>query len=336
MVTIKDIARATSLSTSTVSRALNQHPAISQATRDLVLKCAEELHYTPNHHARSLVRRRSNTIGFMIPDIADNYFSISATGVENVLFRNGYDIVYTNTDRKPERLFNFLERAREHQYAGVMITPDAWTEGLIDKIHALGMPAISLRRKSPYTQPEIPYVDSDHYTGFREATGYLCSMGHKSIGLITADTLIYNERQTGYEEALRQFRLAPVMYRFPNAVPGSERYKAGYMAAEYLMKDRPLTAIIATDDRFAIGTMEYLNTQGLKVPQDVSVIGCDDRPEGQLYPFRLTTIKQDIVELGRNAGRMIMRMIEEEDYVPVSISLKPRLVVRSTTGAAKR
>ena len=331
MVTIKDIAKYTNLSPSTVSRVLNGNPAISEATRDLVFKAAEEMHYSPNLHARSLVNRRSTVIGFMIPDISDNYFSVSAVGVEEVLQANGYDVVYTNTNRDPKRVLGFLDRAQEYRYAGVLVTPDLWTDELLQRIRKLDMPAIALRRKTPFMKSVLPYVDSDHYSGFQEATAYLYSLGHRNIGLVTADTMIYNERQRGYEEVIRAHGLKPYIHRFDAPVPATLRYQAGYDAAEALMKEGDVTAILATDDRFAIGVLEYLNISGRRVPEEVSVIGCDDRPEGQLWPFRLSTVKQDIIELGRSAAQMMLRMLNDPDYHPVSMSLKPRLVLRSTT-----
>ena len=331
MVTIKDIAKRTNLSPSTVSRVLNGNPAISEATRRLVFKAAEEMHYSPNLHARSLVKRQSRTIAFMIPDIADNYFSVSAVGVEEVLQASGYDVVYTNTNRDPKRVLKFLDQAVEYRHAGVFVTPDIWTEELLKRIQKLDIPAIALRRKTPFMVPEIPYVDSDHYSGFQEATAYLYSLGHREIGLITADTMIYNERQRGYEEVIRSHGLTPRIHRFDAPVPATLRYQAGYDAAGELMAQGDVTAIVATDDRFAIGVLEYLNDSGRRVPEDVSVIGCDDRPEGQLWPFHLSTVKQDIVELGRSAAQMMLRMLNDTEYQPVSMSLKPRLVLRNTT-----
>ncbi|MBQ8972683.1 MAG: LacI family DNA-binding transcriptional regulator [Clostridia bacterium] len=331
MVTIKDIAKRTNLSPSTVSRVLSGNPAISETTRNLVYKVAEEMHYSPNLHARNLVNRRNNTIGFMIPDIADNYFSVSAVGIEEVLQTNGYDVVYTNTNRDPKRVLAFLDRATEYRYAGVLITPDIWSDDLLKQIQKLDMPVIALRRKTPFLISEIPYVDSDHYSGFQEATAYLYSLGHRNIGLVTADTMIYNERQRGYEEVIRSHGLKTHIHRFDMPVPAALRYQAGYNAAKNLMQGSKLTAILCTDDRFAIGVLEFLNSIGCKVPEDISVIGCDDRPEGQLWPFLLSTVKQDIVELGRSAANMMLRILNDPKYQPVSMSLKPRLVLRNTT-----
>lgn len=334
MVTIKDIAEMTNLSPSTVSRALNNHPAISEPTKKLVMECVQKLHYTPNRNAQNLVKQSNNTVAFMIPDIADTYFSSAAVGVEEILHRNHYDIVYINTNREPARVMGLLNKCREYQYSGVFLTPDDWSRELISEIHTMRMPVISLRRKTPYTIPEIPYVDSDHYTGAREATEYLYMLGHTQIALITANTLIYNERQRGYEEVVRSHGLKPCISCLKVGIPSTMRFRAGYQAAEELLAENPeISAILATDDRLAIGVMEYLHEKGRRVPEDVSVIGCDDRPEGRLYPFQLTTIRQDILEIGRNAAQMMLRMIEDRQYQPVSISLKPKLIVRNSTGS---
>lgn len=333
MVTIKDIAEMTHLSPSTVSRALNNHPAIKESTKQIVRECVEKLHYTPNRNAQNLVRQSNKTVAFMIPDIADTYFSSAAVGVEEILHRNHYDIVYVNTNREPARVMGLLNKCREYRYSGVFLTPDVWSKELIDEIHTMSMPVISLRRKPPYTIPEIPYVDSDHYTGLREATEYLCMLGHTEIALITANTLIYNERQRGYEEAIRCHGLKPHISCLKQGIPSSMRFQAGRQAAEELLDADPgISAILATDDRMAIGVIEYLHEKGRKVPEEISVVGCDDRPEGQLASFQLTTIRQDILEIGRSAAQMMLRMIEDKKYQPVSISLKPKLIIRNSIG----
>ncbi len=336
MVTIKDIAEMTHLSPSTVSRALNDHPAISESTKKLVMEYVAKSNYTPNRNAQNLVRQSSRTVAFMIPDIADTYFSSAAIGVEEVLHENRYDIVYINTNREPRRVLGLLNQCREYQYSGVFLTPDTWDKALLTAVHSMPIPVISLRRKPPYTIPEIPYVDSDHYTGAREATEYLYSLGHTDIALITANTLIYNERQRGYEEAIRNHSLKAHIHCLKKGIPASMRFQAGYQAAEELFKSAPMiSAVLATDDRMAIGVMEYLYKNGYSIPEDISVIGCDDRPEGQLYPFRLTTIRQDIIEIGKNAAQIMLRMVEDDEYQPVSLSLKPKLIIRHSTGIKK-
>lgn len=333
LVTIKDIAKATSLSTSTVSRALNNHPAINKETRQIVLDCVRKLRYQPNRNARNLVNRKNTTIGFMIPDISDSFFSSAAIGVEEIMYRNGHDIVYSNTNRDSKRVLDFLIKAQEWHYSGVFITPDRWDSAIIDQTHAAGMPVISLRRKSPADHPEIPYVDSDHYAGFVEAAEYLVSLGRRSIGLITADTMIYSERQQGYEHVMQLNNLPTRIYCHKQPVHSSQRYEAGYQAMQHLLERFPdITALLTADDRFAIGAMKYLSQVSLRVPEDISIIGCDDRPEGQLYPFQLSTIQQDILGLGRNAAQMMLRMIDDPQYRPASLSLQPRLIIRRTTG----
>lgn len=333
MITIKDIAKMTNLSVSTVSRALNNHPAINENTRKMVMEYVERLHYIPNRTAQNLVNRKNHTIGFMIPDIADSFFSQAAIGVEEIMHQNQHDVIYATTNRESNRVLDFLTKAQEYRYSGVFITPDEWNDDLIRQIHNARMPVVSLRRKTPFTKPEIPYVDSDHYAGFKEATEYILSLGHKEIGLITAKTQIYIERQRGYETVMLSNNLTPHVLCFEQPIPSQKRYEAGYQAARKLLEEFPdITAIVATDDKFAIGAMEYLNEMSLDVPGDISILGCDHRPEGQLYPFRLTTIQQDILELGRTAANMMLRMLEDPNWQPVSVSLKPKLKVGRTTG----
>lgn len=333
MVTIKDIAKQLDLSASTISRALNDHPAISEETKKLVLECVKQNSYVPNRNARNLVNRQNHTIGFMIPEISDVFFAQSAHGVEEVLYRSGHEIVYSSTERNPARVLDFLTRAQEYRYSGVFLTPDKWDDNLIETVHKLGIPVVSLRRKTPRTTPEIPYVDSNHYEGCYEATEYLISQGHTEIGLISSETLINTERLSGYEQAMRKNNLHTNVMCDPMTKHASKRYTVGYNAAKSLLEQNPdVTAVLATDDRFAIGAMEYFYEIGLKIPEDISIIGCDDRLEGRLFPILLSTVQQDLNELGRQAAEMMLRMVNSHTLQSSSISLKSRLILRRTTG----
>lgn len=333
MLTIKDIAKELNLSPSTVSRALNNHTAIKAETKALVMAYVEKHHYTPNQNARNLVNQRSHTIGFMIPDISDSFFSRAAFGVEEVLYKNGHDIAYSSTERDPQRIRDFLICAREHRYSGVFLTPDNWSKDLVELVERVDLPAVSLRRKTPRTGQEIPFVDSNHYGGIRNAVVYLTGLGHRHIGMISADTIIERERSTGYRDAMTEQGLMPCILDSVSTNFASRRLESGYRAAkELLEKNRELTALIASDDMMAIGILQYLNDVGKSAPRDLSVIGCDDRPEGQLFPIQLTTIQQALQEIGRQAANMLLRLIKNKTRQSASVALETRLIVRRTTG----
>lgn len=331
-MTIKDIARELGLSPSTVSRALNNHPAINQNTKKLVLDFVELHNYTPNQNARNLVNQKSHTIGFMIPDISDSFFSHAAFGVEEVLYKNNYEIAYSSTERKIERVRDFLIRAKEHRYSGVFITPDFWDQELIALINKIDIPIVSLRRKTPRVGLNIPYVDSDHYGGIRSAVDYLVSLGHKNIGMISADTIIEKERSTAYRDAMTKHNLQHCIFDKVSTKFASDRLARGHKAAKLMLEQNPqLTALIASDDMMAIGVLEYLHSIGKSAPEHLSVIGCDDRPEGRLFPLQLTTIQQALHEIGKQAAMMIIQLIQNPSKQPASIALKTNLLPRKTT-----
>ena len=333
MYTIKDIARELHLSPSTVSRALNGNPLISLKTRKKVAECARNHGYVPDRNARNLVTRSNRTVGFMIPDISDSFFSYSAAGVEEVLYRNGYEVVYCSTNRELGRVEEFLIRAQEYRYSGVFLTPDWWNEELIELVHKIGLPVVSLRRKTPQTTPEIPYVDSDHYGGCKEAAEYLIAQGHREIGLICMNTQIELERRQGYEDTVARHGLRPHIEFSPFS---TNRIEIGFQAAKTMLEREPeISAIIATGDKQALGAMEYFDRAGLRTPEDISLIGCDDQAEGRVFSIQLSTVQQAVNELGIQAAEMMMRMIADPAYTPSSVILKSKLLLRRTTGPRK-
>lgn len=336
MLTIKDIAKQLGMSPSTVSRALNNHPKISEKTRKTVMDYVEKNHYTPNLNARNLVNRNSHVIGFMIPDISDSFFSRSAFGVEELLYQNGYDIAYSSTERSVKRVKAYLINCMEHRFSGAFVTPDEWTDDLVELIHNLNIPIVSLRRKTPRTSPEIPYVDSDHYGAIRTAMDYLFKLGHIDIGMISADTIIERERLNSYHDVMKEMGLKSCFVDGITTKVSANRIESGYKAAKIILERNPtLTAIVSSDDMMAIGIMEYLNKMGKSVPEDISVIGCDDRLEGRLYPIQLTTMQQSLHEMGNQAASMMLKLIQARNRQIPSVTLSTILVERKTAGQAR-
>lgn len=336
MITIKDIAKELSLSPSTVSRAMNDSWQVSAETKRKVNELVQRYNYKPNRNAQNLVNNNSYTIGYMIPDISDNFFSYSAFGVEEALQGTPYEISYYATQRSAKRVMDYLERAVEYRYSGIIITPDSWTPELTEKLALFPLPVVSLRRKTPITLP-LPYVDSDHTGGMADIVEYLVSLGHEHIAYIGFKSAIGEERKLGYLNATTQRNLPQYLEIDPDAHDARHRPRVGYDTAKKLLHAHPqLTAIVASDDYLALGVLEFLKAQAIRVPEEISVTGFDDREVGRIFATQITTMHQYQYEMGQQATDMLLKMIENPTEKPPSRMLKTRLIPRGTTGPCRK
>ena len=336
MTTIKDIAKYLKISTSTVSRAINRHPEISPETTRLVLEAAEKMGYIPNRNAQKLVGSGGVTIGFTIPDINDSFFAKCAVGAEEVIRRAGHDIAYHSIQRSTEQLCEFLVRAKEFRYAGVIITPEYWDDRLFKDLQRTQIPAVILRRKTPEGVTDICYADSDHYGGMRELCGYLLRLGHRHIAFITYDAIVLNERRQGYEDAMRRNGLPVCVHECRRTIDSDRVMSLGYEGARQLMKAHPeVTAIIGANDLLAVGAMQALHEAGVRVPEEMSVAGFDNRSICDLYNIQLTTVEQPLKDLGAQAAEMALRLARNPADRPPSIVMKTRLIIRNTTAGPR-
>lgn len=337
MATIRDVARKLGVSTSTVSRALTGSSGVSEKTRELVKQMAEEMNYSANRFAQNLVTARSNTIGFMIPDISDSFFAKSAYGVEEAIRNTPYTLAYTNVKRNQENVCDFLRKAEEYCYAGAFITVDEWSEQVKARLYSMRIPIISLRRRPPGDMAEfLPYVVSDDFGGMESIINHLLNLGHQKFGYIGFDTLVGAERLNAFEKTARKHGIDFYSISSFSYHDAGTRILGGYNSAQSLLNaHNDITALCAGDDQLAIGALQYLDEVGIRVPQDISLVGHDDRDVTQLYCIQLTTVHQHLFEIGEYAGRMMLDMIAKPDQMrPNGISVPMELRVRRTTGPA--
>ena len=336
MTTIKDIAKYLNISTSTVSRAINRHPEISPETTRLVHETAEKMGYIPNRNAQKLVGSGGVTIGFTIPDINDSFFAKCAVGAEEVIRREGHDIAYHSIQRNTDKLCEFLVRAKEFRYAGVIITPEYWDERLFQYIKRTQIPTVILRRKTPDDVTDICYADSDHYGGVRELCSYLLRLGHRHIAFVTYDAIVLNERRQGYEDTMRRNGMTVYVEECQRTIDSDQVMPLGYEGAKRVLASHPeVTAIIGANDLLAVGALQALHEAGIRVPEQMSVAGFDNRSICDLYNIQLTTVEQPLKELGSQAAEMALRLARDPVDRPASIIMKTRLITRSTTAPPK-
>ncbi|WP_188857575.1 LacI family DNA-binding transcriptional regulator [Oceanobacillus indicireducens] len=328
ITTIKDLAKYLNISVSTVSRALNNHHDVNQTTRENVLQAVEKLNYRPNSVARSLIHKKTYTIGLMVPDIADPFFSSIAVGVEQTLSNNGYQVIYGNTSRDSLKEKQFLESILDRKVDGVILTPNILDQESISTLEKLEIPRVLLRRRTPALL-DIPFIDVDHYGGACKAINHLISKGHTNIGFLgmASDSFTSNERLRGYLDTMKKHQLK-VSAR--NQKTAGRTIESGSFAMEALYRESPdITAVFASNDLIGIGALEWLKMEQINVPEQMAVIGFDNLEMSELYSFQLTTIAQPRKQMGQLAAELLLRIINEEENKD-SIILETNLIERKT------
>ena len=331
-VTIRDVAQFCGVSVSTVSRVLNGYTDISEETANKVFDAIRKLDYVPSNTARELSKKTSRIVGLTIPDIKDPFFSENAAGAEKYLQENGYEIFYGNMERSGEKLLHFLRQARQMRFEGLIITPDEWSDELLDSIRKLPIPVVSLRRRPPQSSG-VPFVDNDHYQGALDMMTYLCDLGHSRIAHIVLPTGIGEIRRQAYRDFCRIRGIEPrdVLISKP-ANKLDQAKENGYEAMKRILEEYPdTTAVFAGTDQLAIGAMIFLKEAGLAVPRDISIAGVNDMDYSSLPWFDLTTISLNRTEMGRAAAGMLLEMIEKRQTHPENLLLGTSLIVRGST-----
>ena len=331
-VTIRDVAQFCGVSVSTVSRVLNGYTDISEETAARVYDAIRKLDFVPSNTARMLSKKRTRIIGLTIPDIKDPFFSENAAGAEQYLLENGYEIFYGNMDRSGDKLLNFLQQARQMRFDGLIITPDQWTEELLDTLEKMPMPVVSLRRRPPQSSG-VPYVDNDHYKGAMEMMTYLSSLGHTKIAHIVLPTSIGDIRQQAYRDYCRIRGIEERDVRVDLPSNKLEEAKVnGYEAMKQIHEKFPdTTAVFAATDQLAIGAMIYLREKGISVPGDLSIAGANNMDYASLPWFDLTTLSLNRMEMGRATAKMLVDIIEKRVTHPENLLLGSSIIVRGST-----
>jgi LacI family transcriptional regulator len=328
-ITIIDVAEEAGVSYATVSRVLNNDPHVKPETRERVAHSIMRLGYTVNQQARNLAVGRSHIVGLLVPDLGTGYIGEIIRGIDEALAVAQYDMMLYTTHRR---------KTKESAY--VTSLTQGMTDGLL-----LVLPRdpqeylISLRER------HFPYVLIDHqgigdvesaagatnWQGGYDATQYLIELGHRRIGFITGtlDLGCSRDRLAGYQAALSAYHI-PIDP--PLIQEGDFNQPTGYQVAQVLLDlPEPPTAIFASNDAMAFGVMEAVRDRGLRIPEDISIIGFDNIPQAEHVSPQLTTIEQPLADMGREAARMLLALIQDPKCLYHRVELPTRLVVRAST-----
>lgn len=328
-VTIKDIARIAGVSTTTVSRALNnKFEGMSEETKIKIQKTIEELNYKPSVIARSLVTNKTKTLGLLLPNIANPFFSNLARGVEDEAMQNGYSVFLCNSDDNRKKQNMYLDVLIEKRVDGIISAMyNDEQEEYFNGIKEKNIPVIVLDRY--FEDSEVCEVATDNYSGTYNATKFLIENGHRKIACIRGNLNMpfCRERFDGYKDALKDFNIdinEKLIREGDYTIEGGEKVSMD------ILQNTDATSILCFNDLMAYGVYKSCKRLSKTIPEDISVIGFDDIELSTIVEPKLTTIKQPVYELGLNGARMLINLIEGRVIENKKIKLENTLIKRES------
>lgn len=327
-INIKDVARRAGVSISTVSRVVNGSKAVRPETHQKVIKAIEELGYKPNAIARSLKVKNTKTIGIMIPDISNQFYPEVVRGIEDIANMYEYNIFLCNTDLDAEKEVQYLDALTEKQVDGIIFMGNIVSEKLAEGFNGIDIPVVLIG--TDYA--DLPSVSIDNVSASKEAINYLIRKGHRRIGIITGkkrDPVTGRARLEGYKQALED---NGIDYDDELVIEGGYRFRSGYEGAKQLigMVNMP-TAIFVANDEMAVGTIRAALEKGIRIPEELAIVGFDNsHMAGKVYPA-LTTVAQPIYEMGAIGMRVLTKILNNEPLETHKIRLKYDLIERESS-----
>jgi LacI family transcriptional regulator len=333
-VTIYDVAREAGVSMATVSRVVNGNPNVKPTTRKKVLAAIERLGYRPNAVARGLASKRTTTVGVIIPDISNAFFAELARGIDDIASMYRYNIILSDSDERVERELHLTNTLLEKQVDGIVFMGREITENHMQVFTTASVPIVLAGTKDPTGQ--LPSVDISHYDAGYDATRFLTEKGHTRIAMVTAplgDPLAGMRRFEGYKKALEEIGLS---MKDSYVYNGNLRYESGIAAAKQFLSlvERP-TAVFAASDEMAVGVIHGIQDSGLRVPEDIEVVGFDNIRLAEMVRPRLTTVVQPMYDIGAVAMRLLTKYMNNEKVENHIVILPHRIEERESTKKAE-
>jgi LacI family fructose operon transcriptional repressor len=324
--TIKDVAKAAGVSTATVSRVLaNSGTPIKPETRERVLDAIATLGYRPNLIARSLRAQKTAKIGLVVSDIRNPFFTAIGRAVEDAAYEQGYSVLMCNTDENPEKEELYLKLLYDENVAGVIFSPT----------HQFNIAAQTYNQKMPFViidraieSKDVDMVLLDNVSAAYELTSHLIENGYKNLaGLFGDASTTGQQRSQGFHDALKAHQLNPFAVHFI-----SPRIQQGYDTTKNLLSQtsRP-DAIFTSNSLLTAGAFQAIRDSGLKVPEDVAIVGFDETTWGVLVDPPITVIAQPTAEIGRTATELLFERIREPAHSSRKVILKGSLMERNSS-----
>lgn len=331
MATIYDVAKEAKVAVSTVSYVLNNTKPVSEATRDKILKAIEKLNYTPSSIARSLKTKTTLTIGVIVPDISNPFFSEIIKGIEDTASKRGYMVFICNTYENYDKQIKYLEMLFSKNIDGLIFVSTAYHNKKI--INNSEIPIVFVDRRTNIETKNSGYVMINNEKGAYIATNFLIQKGCKEIILLSGPLNIntYMDRLSGYKKALTENDMLFVpdfVYQVTNNDVSIEQ---GYNILMNVIKSgKKFDGIFASNDLIAIGAIQALQEKGITIPDDVKVIGFDDIYPASLIKPALTTISQPKYVMGCEAMNILYKLINSNKVKKREIIMEPTLKIRQS------
>lgn len=324
MNSIKDVAQKAGVSISTVSRVLSNKPYVSEDVRDRVMEAVQELDYRPNQVARSLRARQSTSLGLIVSDVCNPFFTDVSRAVEDCAYEKGYSVFLCNSDENEKKERFYLQEMIDKNVAGVILSP---TQKASENFTGLNvnLPVVVYDRS--VKGMDVDTILIDNRDSAMQLTNHLIENGYKRIAGIFCNVPTGYERRAGFEKAMSKAGLEPLQI-----IMTQTRIEAGYTAAKKLLTQSPLPDAIFTSDNLVLaGAMQAVNEMGLKIPDEIGLVGYDDVAWMTLVHPSMTIIRQPTDQIARMAVDLIMQRIENPKRPPLQVVLKGQLVVRGSS-----
>jgi len=329
MATIKDVARLAEVSTSTVSRVLGGKVFVDDETRRRVQEAMKQLNYRPNPLARALREKKTNTFALLVPGIENQIWPLVARGVETVARQNDYSVILCNTDNDVKVERQYVARLQRRWVDGIIIAPAQDDAPYLKELADSGFPVVQVIRGS---EKGMDSVLIDNYRIAYEAVAYLYKTGHRHIAIASGrqELNIYRRRLEGYRQAVKDLGLDSDERLVIQEI--KELNNLYRLTRQRLEEGIPMDAVVATSDPKAIVVMRAIRDAGLRIPEDISVIGMDDIETSCYFEPQLTTMAQPFIQIGELAARKLIFHIDHPDtYTPAADVLRHELIIRKST-----
>ncbi|HFE64522.1 MAG TPA: LacI family transcriptional regulator [Caldithrix sp.] len=333
-VTAKEVAKALGISTMTVSRALNNRPNVDPKTRQKVLETAQKLGYFPNYIAKSLVLRKTNTIGVVVPEITHSFFPEVVRGIEEISYQSGYDLILSHSAESGIREKSAIETLVSKQVDGLLISTAQTVSDytIYQQVMRRGIPIVFYDRCVKNIGANCVSIDDEESATL--ITEHLIQHGYQRIGHISgpSQVLIGQARKQGFIKALQKSNLT---VDADLIIEAGFHEKDGYSAMQTLLQLPPgkmPRAVVAVNDPAAFGAMKAIYEHNLRIPEDVAIVGFSDDIRAELMRTPLTTIRQNAYEVGRRAVQKLIDQIENKTSSVEEIIVKGELVIRNSCG----
>jgi len=326
---IKDVAREAGVSIATVSRVLNDIDVVNEETKKKVVDAIKKLGYRPNIVARSLKTQRTKTIGILVPDISSQFYPEIVRGAEDVSNIYDYNVILCNSDFDGEKEKEYLRALKEKMVDGVLYMSSSLQDDILELINELDLKTVLVETKDK--EGTLPSVIIDNVKAAYDATKYLLDKGLKNIGYIGMKKEALNAwaiRYNGYEDALKE---AGVEVDSELTYFKSLKASTGYEGVkEILASGKKLEGLICGSDEVAMGAINALRDSGIKVPEDVKVIGFNNISAAELFYPKITTVAQPMYDMGSVAMRMLIKIINQKPIDQAHYVLEHDLIERDS------